>query len=63
MNLTAFLFLDNDLTIKRLNKFDGQLASITENPNFQAFLTEEGDELPIWDVVTNCLRSFRRGGR
>lgn len=55
--------LNNDLTIKRLGKVDGRLALIPENPHFQPIIMEDGDELVIWGVVTNCLRSFRRGGR
>jgi len=55
--------LNNDLTIKRLGMIGGKLALIPENPHFQPIVMEDGDELLIWGVVTNCLRSFRRGGR
>lgn len=54
---------NNDLTIKRLGKIDGRLALIPENPHFAPIVMEDGDELVVWGVVTNCLRSFRRGGR
>lgn len=55
--------LNNDLTIKRLGMIDGKLALIPENPHFQPIVMGEGDTLEVWGVVTNCLRSFRRGGR
>jgi DNA polymerase V len=56
--------LNNDLTIKRLGKVDGNIALIPENPHFQPIIMKDDeDTLEIWGVVTNCLRSFRRGGR
>lgn len=55
--------LNNDLTVKRLGMVDGKLALLPENPHFKPIIMEEGDELVIWGVVTNCLRNFRRGGR
>ncbi len=55
--------LNNDLTIKSLGKIDGRLALIPENPHFPPIVMKDGDELLIWGVVTNCLRSFRRSGR
>jgi DNA polymerase V len=55
--------LNNDLTIKRLGKVDGKIALVPENPHFKPIIVDEGDHLEIWGVVTNCLRSFRRGGR
>jgi DNA polymerase V len=53
----------SDLTIKRLGMIDGKVALLAENPHFKPITFEEGDTLEIWGVVTNCLRSFRRGGR
>jgi DNA polymerase V len=55
--------LNNDLTVKRLGMVDGRLALLPENPHFKPILLDEGDTLEVWGVVTNCLRSFRRGGR
>lgn len=55
--------LNNDLTVKRLGTLDGKLALMPENPHFKPIVLDDGDELVIWGVVTNCLRSFRRGGR
>jgi len=55
--------LNNDLTVKRLGMLDGKLALMPENPHFKPIVLDDGDELVIWGVVTNCLRSFRRGGR
>lgn len=55
--------INNDLTVKRLGKVDGRLALLPENPHFKPIVLEDGDELMVWGVVTNCLRNFRRGGR
>jgi DNA polymerase V len=55
--------INNDLTVKRLGSVDGKLALLPENPHFKPIVMEDGDELVVWGVVTNCLRNFRRGGR
>jgi len=55
--------INNDLTVKRLGRVDGKLALLPENPHFKPIVLEDGDELVVWGVVTNCLRNFRRGGR
>lgn len=55
--------INNDLTVKRLGRVDGKLALLPENPHFKPIVMEDGDELVVWGVVTNCLRNFRRGGR
>lgn len=55
--------LNNELTVKRLGTVDGKLALLPENPHFTPMLVDEGDDLTIWGVVTNCLRQFGRGRR
>jgi DNA polymerase V len=59
--------LNFDLTIKRLGSVgtgsEWKLALLPDNPRFKPIVMEPGDTLEIWGVVTNCLRSFRRGRR
>lgn len=62
-NDVVVAIINNDLTVKRLGEVGGRLALLPENPRFKPIVMEEGDELVIWGVVTNCLRNFRRGGR
>lgn len=55
--------LNDDLTIKHLGQIDGRPALLPDNPQFQPIVMADGDQLEVWDVVTNCLRSSKRGGR
>lgn len=55
--------LYDDLTIKRLGQIDDRPALLPDNPQFQPFVMADGDQLEAWGVATNCLRSFKRGGR
>mgnify|MGYP001083636700 CR=1 FL=1 len=49
--------LNNEPVCKRLCKRDGQVILISENPKYPPRYVLEGDELAIWGVLTNSVRS------
>lgn len=47
--------MDGQLTVKRLNKKNGQLFLIPENKEFEPIEVKEGSEIHIWGIVTNVI--------
>lgn len=52
--------VDNELTVKRLEKRRGKVRLIAENPAFAPIEFKDGQELTIWGVVTSVIQRFRR---
>lgn len=49
--------LNNDPVCKRLCKRGNQMILLSENPKYPPRYVLEGDELAIWGVITNSVRS------
>ncbi|MFO7541537.1 MAG: translesion error-prone DNA polymerase V autoproteolytic subunit [Thiobacillus sp.] len=52
--------IDNELTVKRLDKRRGQIRLIAENPAYAPIELKDGQELTIWGVVTSVIQRIRR---
>ncbi|WP_421556706.1 LexA family protein [Pseudomonas kitaguniensis] len=52
--------LNTECVCKRLNKRDGQVVLMAENPKFPPRYVMEGDELVIWGVVNYSVRDHER---
>ena len=50
--------INNDLTVKRLNKRAGEVKLLAANPEFQDITFVESDEMSVWGVVTFSLRRW-----
>jgi DNA polymerase V len=49
--------VDGELTVKRLYQKNGETRLVAENPAFPPLILHEGQEMQIWGVVTNVIRS------
>lgn len=49
--------LNNEPICKRLCKRGSQMVLLSENPKYPPRYVLEGDELAIWGVITNSVRS------
>ena len=47
--------LDGELTVKRLERLNGQIRLIAENPNYPAIAVTDQQDFSIWGVVTNVI--------
>lgn len=52
--------VDGDLTLKRLQKRNGHVRLLPENPCFLPIEFADGQELSIWGVATSVVHSLRR---
>jgi DNA polymerase V len=52
--------IDNELTVKRLEKRRGRIRLIAENPAYAPIELQEGQELTVWGVVTSVIQRFKR---
>jgi DNA polymerase V len=52
--------IDNELTVKRLDKRRGKIRLVAENPAYAPIELQEGQELTIWGVVTSVIQRIRR---
>jgi len=52
--------IDNELTIKRLEKRRGKIRLIAENPAYAPIELQDGQELIIWGVVTSVIQRIKR---
>ncbi len=50
--------LDGDLTVKRLQKRNGSLRLLSENPNYQPIEVTEQQTIEIWGVVTSVIHAL-----
>lgn len=50
--------VDDELTVKRLHKKDGELALYPENPAYQPIRISNEMELTIWGVVSGVMRKL-----
>jgi DNA polymerase V len=51
--------VDGELTLKRLQKRNGQVRLLPENPCFHPGGFADGQELSIWGVATSVVHSLR----
>ena len=51
--------VDNELTLKRLSKRNGQVRLLPENPCFRPIEFADGQEMSIWGVATSVVHSLR----
>ena len=51
--------LNGEFTIKRLRRNGASVELLPENPKFRKLTLHDGEELEIWGVVTNTIKSFR----
>ncbi len=58
-NSIVIAIINSEFTVKRLkiNK-DGSVVLMPENEKYQPIILNELEELVIWGVVTNVIRSF-----
>jgi len=52
--------IDNELTVKRLEKRRGKIRLIAENPAYAPIELQDGQELTIWGVVTSVIQRIKR---
>jgi DNA polymerase V len=50
--------VDNEFTIKRYVKRDGNVTLHAENPAYRDIVFSEGTEAEVWGVVTRTIRKF-----
>ncbi len=50
--------VDGEFTVKRLQKQNGHIFLLPENPAYPPIELQDGQELEIWGVVTGCVKSF-----
>lgn len=49
--------INGELTVKRLHKTATESMLMAENPKYSPIVLKEGDELHIWGIVTNVIKS------
>ncbi|MCA1788800.1 MAG: translesion error-prone DNA polymerase V autoproteolytic subunit [Thioalkalivibrio sp.] len=52
--------IDGDLTVKRLEKREGKIRLVAENPAYEPIELKEGQELTIWGIVTSVIQRIKR---
>ena len=52
--------VDNEMTLKRLQKRNGHVRLLPENPCFRPIEFKDGQELTIWGVATSVVHFLRR---
>lgn len=52
--------IDGELTVKRLEKHQGTVRLVAENPAYQPIEFTEGQELTVWGVVTSIIQRIKR---
>jgi DNA polymerase V len=52
--------IDNEPTLKRLNRRGGQMVLQNENAKLPPFTVAEGTEVSIWGVVTSTIRVLKK---
>jgi DNA polymerase V len=55
--------LESEMTVKELHLTPPPIYLLPRNPAYQPILIEEGMVLEVFGVVTNVVRSLRRGGK
>lgn len=51
--------VDGELTVKRLSRRGGRVRLLPEAPGYAPIEFKDGQELAVWGVVTNIIRSVR----
>ena len=54
----AVCFVDGEFTVKRIKKDKDCMWLLAENESYPPIKVEEGQELMVWGVVTNVIKSF-----
>ncbi len=52
--------IDNELTVKRLDRRRGHVRLLAENPAYAPIELKDGQELTVWGVVTSVIQRIRR---
>jgi len=52
--------VNNEMTLKRLQKRNGHVRLLPENPCFRPIEFKDGQELTIWGVATSVVHFLRR---
>ncbi len=52
--------IDNELTVKRLDKRRGRIRLVAENPAYAPIELQDGQELTVWGVVTSVIQRIKR---
>jgi DNA polymerase V len=55
--------LESEMTVKELHLNPPPVYLLPRNPSYQPILIEEGMVLEVFGVVTNVVRSLKRGGK
>jgi DNA polymerase V len=55
--------LESEMTVKELHLNPPPVYLLPRNPAYQPILIEEGMALEVFGVVTNVVRSLKRGGK
>ncbi len=51
--------VDNEMTLKRLQKRNGHVRLLPENPCFRSVEFEDGQELTVWGVATSVVHRLK----
>lgn len=52
--------VDNELTVKRLFRRNGQILLLAENDNYEPLLVQKDSDFRIFGVVTNIIHRLRK---
>lgn len=58
-NSILVCFIDGEFTVKRINKIDGSLYLIPDNPNFKPIKINEDSDFRLWGIVTFTIHQYR----
>lgn len=58
-NDIVLALIDNDFTLKRLQKKGKEIWLSADNPDFQDIHFKDGQTVSIWGVLTFCIKQFR----
>jgi DNA polymerase V len=56
-------FVDGEFTVKRVNKIDGQLYLVPDNPDYPLIPINENSDFRLWGVVTHSIHNFLKNAR
>ncbi len=52
--------IDSEFTVKRVQKKEGRLFLLPENPQYNPIEIKQEDDFLVWGVVTNVIHELRR---
>ena len=57
-NSIVVAILNGEFTVKRLQKKDGKISLVAENPNYKPIEIVSSMDFEVWGVVLHSIRSF-----